>query len=658
METATCNADCTFAACGDGKINASAGETCDDSGESATCNADCTPSSCGDGTLNMTAGEGCDDGANNGDGTTNCTSVCAVTFCGDLYKGPSEGCDDGNAINGDGCSDQCTLESCGNGVVDAGEDCDGMGETVDCNANCTAASCGDGTVNMTAGETCDTGTASASCDVDCTDVDCGDGLINVNAGETCDDGTATGIEGMSDCTGSCLVNSCGDDFVGLTEGCDDGVNTGVEGQSDCTPACQNNACGDGYTGLMEGCDDGNFSNNDNCLNSCVVASCGDGFLNPSTEECEPGVAGDTCESLGFDTGTIDCIGCVYDTSQCSGGGNSCFETDIPALSPQNPNIMMVLDKSGSMFDLSKNWDADNNGMISNSETRWASLYSVTEALFTNFETKVNFGVQLFPYAQAINAYACSVGAPEPDLGLHTTAELLADMPAETTVGGDAGSFGATPTREGLLSAYGSLTVTTLPGEKAVILITDGAANCSAGTDGFPLTADSFDIFDNSVDGEITSALNSGISTYVVGIAIENMTVNDGPGGEPNNVNTYDILNGYAQSGGTALMGGPPYFYNTQNQAQLLSDIQDVLNSLQSCFVDLPFPPLFPDITEVYIGGTLVTPYHQGETDCGTFSTGWVYTDTTYTQIELCGSSCADLGGQGALDVVYKCEGGG
>ena len=145
---------------------------------------------------------------------------------------------------------------------------------------------------------------------------------------------------------------------------------------------------------------------------------------------------------------------------------------------------------------------------------------------------------------------------------------------------------------------------------------------------------------------------------MVGIAIEDAVVNDGLGGEPNNVNTYDILNGYAQSGGTALMGGPPYFYNAQNQGQLLADIQDVLNSLQSCFVDLPFPPLFPDLTEVYIGGTLVTPYHQGETSCANFMTGWVYTDSTYTQIELCGSSCTDLGGQGSLDVVYKCEGGG
>jgi cysteine-rich repeat protein len=41
-ESATCNIDCSLAACGDGIVNAAAGEFCDDGGESATCNIDCS----------------------------------------------------------------------------------------------------------------------------------------------------------------------------------------------------------------------------------------------------------------------------------------------------------------------------------------------------------------------------------------------------------------------------------------------------------------------------------------------------------------------------------------------------------------------------------------------------------------------------------------
>ena len=53
--TDACNEDCTFASCGDGIVNTTAGETCDDAGESATCDADCSAVQCGDGLANASA---------------------------------------------------------------------------------------------------------------------------------------------------------------------------------------------------------------------------------------------------------------------------------------------------------------------------------------------------------------------------------------------------------------------------------------------------------------------------------------------------------------------------------------------------------------------------------------------------------------------------
>jgi len=50
--------------CGDGIVQSI--ETCDTKGESKTCNANCTKSVCGDGVLNHSAGEVCDDGKNDG----------------------------------------------------------------------------------------------------------------------------------------------------------------------------------------------------------------------------------------------------------------------------------------------------------------------------------------------------------------------------------------------------------------------------------------------------------------------------------------------------------------------------------------------------------------------------------------------------------------
>jgi YVTN family beta-propeller protein len=55
---------------------------------------------------------------------------------------------------------------------------------------------------------------------------------------------------------------------------------------------------------------------------CFVAQaiCGDGSVEP-TEECdETDFAGETCESLGYSSGTLNCTDfCSYDTSACSGG---------------------------------------------------------------------------------------------------------------------------------------------------------------------------------------------------------------------------------------------------------------------------------------------------------------------------------------------------
>ena len=89
--------------CGDGIIDA--GEDCDDGGASATCDADCTLAMCGDGTWNMIADEACDDG--NEDNSDACV-MCQLATCGDgfVFEG-EEQCDDGNDNEEDDCDNDC-----------------------------------------------------------------------------------------------------------------------------------------------------------------------------------------------------------------------------------------------------------------------------------------------------------------------------------------------------------------------------------------------------------------------------------------------------------------------------------------------------------------------------------------------------------------------
>lgn len=58
--------------------------------------------------------------------------------CGDGHVDPSESCDDGNAIDGDGCDRNCTPSACGNGIVAPDEECDDGNARNDdgCNAKC------------------------------------------------------------------------------------------------------------------------------------------------------------------------------------------------------------------------------------------------------------------------------------------------------------------------------------------------------------------------------------------------------------------------------------------------------------------------------------------------------------------------------------------
>ncbi|MFC1656167.1 DUF4215 domain-containing protein [Patescibacteria group bacterium] len=57
-------------------------------------------------------------------------------------------------------------------------------------------------------------------------------------------------------------------------------------------------CGDGELETGEQCDDGNTSNVDACLNSCLNASCGDGYVRTGVEDCDDGntANGDGCSS--------------------------------------------------------------------------------------------------------------------------------------------------------------------------------------------------------------------------------------------------------------------------------------------------------------------------------------------------------------------------
>lgn len=107
--SATCDVNCTTAACGDGTVNSFRGEQCDagPNGD-AGCDVDCTPALCGDSVVNAARGETCDDGNNV---TTDACISCKAAVCGDgIVRTGVEQCDDSNTTPGDGCNATCQIE--------------------------------------------------------------------------------------------------------------------------------------------------------------------------------------------------------------------------------------------------------------------------------------------------------------------------------------------------------------------------------------------------------------------------------------------------------------------------------------------------------------------------------------------------------------------
>lgn len=334
-ETATCNINCTTAACGDGIVNRHftptplmgtpvlSPEQCDNLGrvEGNNCSADCQFERCGNGIVDP--GEQCD-------GTPNCSSTCFRQECGNGILDPGEECDNGPGNNGNDkdCRADCIINRCGDGFINSNgthhEDCDAATpaaphdrsvapiDTQACNANCKAPSCGDGYVNHaftprngTLPEQCDPPAAGLGCTLACRFEHCGNGILD--PGEECDDPSGNGDD--KDCRSDCVINRCGDGFV--------------------------NSHGTHH----EDCDDANKSDSDDCLNDCTFATCGDGHLRTVTtpppptqpltvvEECD-GLLGTTpCEWAPTSADCTTCSVCVLEhhTAPFCGDGT----TDTP-----------------------------------------------------------------------------------------------------------------------------------------------------------------------------------------------------------------------------------------------------------------------------------------------------------------------------------------
>src|SRR5690606_34271220 len=113
--------------------------------------------------------------------------------------------------------------------------------------------------------------------------------------------------------------------------------------------------------------------------------------------------------------------------------------------------------------------------------------------------------------------------------------------------------------------------------RIVMLVTDGAANCSTSAMTDTQLFENYDDNLATIVGDAFSVDN--IPTYVIGIAIDNANNPNIQDGNPNGINPYEKLNELATLGGTA-KPGPESFYSATNQLELAAALEAIVADAQ------------------------------------------------------------------------------
>lgn len=284
-------------------------------------------------------------------------------------------------------------------------------------------------------------------------------------------------------------------------------------------------------------------------------------------------------------------------SSGAGGGGTCGE--VFNATATEANIMIVLDKSGSM--------RDPVGGVS----KWEAAKAAVTQL-TNQAPAVRFGLTMFSTPSGCRVPVADGGVP---IGPGTATQIQSALPRSADGSG-------TPIAKGIIAAAQDPGLADVGRSNGVVVITDGEENCG----GDPV-AEVQKLFQRTPS----------VRTWVVGF-----------GGQAD-VDP-DMLTQMAVKGGTARIT-TPRFYQADIQADLEEALQAISKSAQGCDFALAKAPDDPNKLFIAINNQLV-PYDP------TRVSGWYY-DAATNRVSLWGPACDALANTAgaSLTVQYGCSDG-
>lgn len=291
------------------------------------------------------------------------------------------------------------------------------------------------------------------------------------------------------------------------------------------------------------------------------------------------------------------------------GGVACEVVNVEAVRDQ-PHVMIVLDRSGSMY----------NDLVEPVIDRWTPAVAAINATLDDLGDSVAFGISLFGSSQGTCGAGDVLVGTGPGTADTISAVLLGD-PALLTGGG-------TPVT-GTLTELQRFFERTQPEEaNHVVLITDGGPNCNPAQG---VRTECICTFDVCFDGQWLGCLDDNASVQAVDALAD--------AGVPTWVIGYETgpleqatLNAMAAAGGT----GTDQFIPVTDQATLSSALSAIAADLVSCTYALGQTPDNPTFVRVTIDG--VTIPGEGQAEAGE-ELGWRLSGSN---VVLEGSACESL----------------
>ncbi len=270
-----------------------------------------------------------------------------------------------------------------------------------------------------------------------------------------------------------------------------------------------------------------------------------------------------------------------------------------ALTRIPPNVMLVLDRSGSMGDSIGGGSAT---------AKWTDLKNAVSSLVSGYDSEMRLGAAIF--SSDGNCRADNIDVP------------LAAMAGQAVLGKLAaqGPAGNTPTAFALDTVIAKGLVNDKTRANYVVLATDGMPNCG----------------DIDVGKRITQLYNAtpSVKTFVIGI-----------GGDTASNPT--LLNQWADAGHTA-RSGATHYYQTSSPQELKAAFDAIVGGIVSCDFKMMQAAPDPNLVRVTENGVVLAP-------SSTMGNGYTFDPATST-VTLHGTACDLLKANAStkVSVLYGC----